>query len=230
MADYISIKNWSEDERPREKLVQKGANSLSHAELLAILINTGTKQKSAIDIAKEIMVNCNNNLLELGKMTLADIKMIKGIGEKKAITLMAALELGKRRQLEVALIKPKIVSSKDVFNILNPFFLDKTNEEFYVIFLNQAQLVLAVEPISKGGMTATVVDARVIFQRALQLVGTSKIILSHNHPSGNLTASEADKVLTKRLVDAGKIMDIQVLDHIIVAGNQYISFADDGMM
>lgn len=230
MNDFKSIKSWTAEDRPREKLVQKGPNALTNAELLAILLNTGTKQKSAIDIAKEIMSLGNDNLLELGKLTVNDIQKVKGIGEKKAITVIAALELGKRRQLASALEKPKISTSRDIFNLLNSYFLDKPIEEFYVVFLNQGHRVLGIELISKGGMTSTVVDIRIIFKRALEVAGTARLVLAHNHPSGNLSPSEADRVLTQRIKDAGKLLDINVLDHVILAENGYYSFADEGIL
>lgn len=230
MNDFKSIKSWTAEDRPREKLVQKGPNALTNAELLAILLNTGTKQKSAIDIAKEIMSLGNDNLLELGKLTVNDIQKVKGIGEKKAITVIAALELGKRRQLASALEKPKISTSRDIFNLLNSYFLDKPIEEFYVVFLNQGHRVLGIDLISKGGMTSTVVDIRIIFKRALEVAGTARLVLAHNHPSGNLSPSEADRVLTQRIKDAGKLLDINVLDHVILAENGYYSFADEGIL
>jgi DNA repair protein RadC len=230
MNDFKSIKSWIAEDRPREKLVQKGPSALTNAELLAILLNTGTTQKSAIDIAKEIMSLGNDNLLELGKLSVYDIQKIKGIGEKKAITVIAALELGKRRQLASALEKPKISTSRDIFNLLNSYFLDKAIEEFYVVFLNQGHRVLGIELISKGGMTSTVVDIRIIFKRALEVAGTARLVLAHNHPSGNLSPSEADRVLTQRIKDAGKLLDINVLDHVILAENGYYSFADEGIL
>ncbi len=230
MEEYKSIKKWTLEDRPREKMIQKGAEALSNSELLAILINTGTKQKSALDIAKEILSIGNDNLLELGKLTLNDIKKIKGIGEKKAITILTALELGKRRQLASALEKPKITTSKDIFNLLNSYFLDKSAEEFYVVYLNQAHRVLSIELISKGGMTSTVVDPRIIFKKALEITGTSRLVLAHNHPSGNLTPSEADKVLTQRIKEGGKVLELTLLDHVILAENAYFSFADEGIL
>ncbi len=230
MSDYKSIRQWSAEDRPREKMIQKGPDSLSHAELLAILLNTGTAQKSALDIARDLLFSAQDNLLELGKLSLADFRKIKGIGEKKAITLLAALELGKRRQLAAAMEKPKIGNSRDMFQLLNPYFLDKTTEEFYVVFLNQGHRVLGVENISRGGMTATVVDPRVVFRKALEMNGTSRVILAHNHPSGNLQPSEADKQLTQRILESGRLLEIKLLDHLILAENRYYSFADEGLL
>ncbi len=227
---FVSIKNWIEEDRPREKMARKGADALSNTELLAILINTGTTEKSAIDIAKDILALCDNNLVELSKLSLTDLKKTKGIGEKKAITLLAALELGKRRQLTDALVKPVVTSSRSAYEILSPYFVGKNVEIFYVIFLNQAQKVNAIEQISQGGMTATVADTRVIFRRALEIQGTARIIVAHNHPSGNLKPSDADKQLTSRIKDAGKYIDIQLIDHLIITDNSYFSFADEGYL
>lgn len=230
MEDFISIKNWAVDDRPIEKLISKGSEALTNAELLAILINTGTQNKSAIDIAKDILEKGNYNLLEISKLTLADLKKIKGIGEKKAVTLLAALELGKRRQLEQALERPKISRSKDSFDILVTFYLDVSVEQFYVLFLSNNNQVLSVEKMSEGGMTSTMVDIRIIFKRIFELNNVTKIVLAHNHPSGNLTPSEADKRLTQRMKEACILMDITLLDHIIVGHNNFLSFADDGIL
>jgi DNA repair protein radc len=230
MNNYVSIKNWSEEDRPREKFIAKGAEALTNAELLAILINTGTQNKSAIDIAKELLTQSDNNLLELGKCTLFDLKKIKGMGEKKAITLIAALELGKRRQVCDAKKTNKINSSKEAFDVLQPFFVDLTHESFMVIYLNNNNHIQAIDTISEGGMTATLVDVRIVLRKALELKNVTKMIVAHNHPSGNLNPSEADKQLTKKLSDAAKIMDINLLDHIIVTQTSYYSFADEGLL
>jgi DNA repair protein RadC len=224
------IKQWAHDERPREKLLQKGASALSNAELLAILINTGTREKSAIVIANEILQSSQHNLLELGKLSFKDLSNHKGIGPKKSITLLAAIELGKRRQLEVALERPKLGSSRDSFQVLSPYFLDKTSEEFYVLFLNAGNKLLTVEFISHGGLTATVVDTRIIFKKALELHGVTQIILAHNHPSGNLTPSDMDKRITQKVKEGGQLLDIHLLDHLIIAGNDYYSFCDNGLL
>jgi DNA repair protein RadC len=230
MQKFTSIKNWASEDRPREKLLQKGPESLSNAELLAILINTGTANKSAIDIAKDILEKSHQNLLELGRLSLTDIKHIKGIGEKKAVTLMASLELGKRRQLASALERPKILSSTDSFNLLSPYLLDKTVEEFYVIFMNAGNYLITIEPISNGGITATVVDARIIFKKALEYAGVTQLIVAHNHPSGNLIPSETDKRLTEKIKEGGKLLDIRLLDHLIIASNSFYSFSDNGLL
>ena len=230
MQKFTSIKNWASEDRTREKLLQKGPESLSNAELLAILINTGTANKSAIDIAKDILEKSHQNLLELGRLSLTDIKHIKGIGEKKAVTLMASLELGKRRQLASALERPKILSSTDSFNLLSPYLLDKTVEEFYVIFMNAGNYLITIEPISNGGITATVVDARIIFKKALEYAGVTQLIVAHNHPSGNLIPSETDKRLTEKIKEGGKLLDIRLLDHLIIASNSFYSFSDSGLL
>ena len=230
MQKFTSIKNWASEDRPREKLLQKGPESLSNAELLAILINTGTANKSAIDIAKDILEKSHQNLLELGRLSLTDIKHIKGIGEKKAVTLMASLELCKRRQLASALERPKILSSTDSFNLLSPYLLDKTVEEFYVIFMNAGNYLITIEPISNGGITATVVDARIIFKKALEYAGVTQLIVAHNHPSGNLIPSETDKRLTEKIKEGGKLLDIRLLDHLIIASNSFYSFSDNGLL
>ena len=230
MDDFKSIKNWAIDERPVEKLVSKGSDALTNAELLTILINTGTRNRSALDIAKDLLGKGNQSLLELSKLSLADFKKIKGIGEKKAVTIIAALELGKRRQLSQALERPSISNSKSAYEILVTYFLDIVVEQFYVIYLSNNNAVLSVEKMSEGGMTATMVDARVIFKRALEITGATKIVLAHNHPSGNLTPSQADKLLTQRMKEAGKFLEFELLDHVIVGHNQYFSFADEGLM
>ena len=230
MDDFKSIKNWAVDERPVEKLVAKGSDALTNAELLTILINTGSRNRSALDIAKDLLEKGNQSLLELSKLSLADFKKVKGIGEKKAVTIVAALEIGKRRQLSQALERPRISNSKSSYEILVTYFLDIVVEQFYVMYLSNNNAVLAVEKMSEGGMTATMVDARVIFKRALEINGATKIVLAHNHPSGNLTPSQDDKLLTQRMKEAGKFLEFELLDHVIVGHNQYFSSADEGLM
>ncbi len=230
MENFKSIKNWASEDRPREKMIEKGAAALSNAELLAILINTGTANRSALDIAREIMELNHQNLLELSKMTITDLKKIKGLGEKKALTLLTALEIGKRRQLSAALEKPQIKSSRDAFDVLASYYIGKTVEAFYVIYMLHNGKVISVENVSNGGITGTVVDCRIIFKRALELKSTTRIIISHNHPSGNLNPSEADKRLTEKMIQGGKLLDIEISDHIIVAGNTYYSFRDEGLI
>ncbi|MBU3677751.1 MAG: DNA repair protein RadC [Chitinophagaceae bacterium] len=230
MPTLHRINQWHEDERPREKLIKRGPDALSDAELLAILINTGTKDKTALDIAREIISSREFNLLELGKMTLSDLRTVHGMGEKKAVTLMSALEIGKRRQMALAVERAQINSSRQAFDILVPLFMDKTEEQFVVMYLNHANFLMAVERISTGGMTSTIADIRIIFKRALCGQSTSKIILAHNHPSGHLKPSEADKKLTERIRDGGKLLDIQLVDHLILADNRYYSFADEQIL
>jgi len=224
-----SIKNWAMDDRPREKLFSKGPSNLSNSELLAILINNGSKQKSALDLAKEILQLGNNNLNELGKLTLKEFQQIKGIGEAKAVTIAAALELGRRRQAAGAFEKPTIRTSSDIAIYLQAIIKDYSYEVFAVLFLNQANKINHFEIISKGGITGTVADPRVILKRALEEDATS-IILCHNHPSGNLRPSKSDELVTKNIKEAAKYIDIKVLDHIIVSEEGYFSFADEGMM
>lgn len=230
MEEFRSIKQWADDERPREKMMQKGVDTLSNAELLAILINTGTKQRSALDIARDLLEHSHQNLQELGKLGLYEFSRVKGIGEKKALTLIASLELGKRRQLASALERPQVTSSRDAYNLLCTYLEDKPREEFYTLFLNAANRLLGIERISLGGMTSTVVDCRIIFKKALALRGVTQIIVAHNHPSGNLSPSDADKRLTEKLREGGKLLDIKLLDHLIIAANRFYSFADEGIL
>jgi DNA repair protein RadC len=225
----VSIKNWAVDDRPREKLFTKGPLSLSDSELLAILINTGNKNKSAVELAKEVLSLGKNNLNELGKLSVNDLMKINGIGEAKAITLAAALELGRRRQASSSLIKFGIKSSNDIAEYLKITLKDYQLEVFAVVFLNRANKVNHFEIISKGGITGTVADPRVILKKALEEDATS-IVLCHNHPSGNLRPSKADEELTLKIKEAAKYFDIRVMDHIIVSEDGYYSFADEGML
>ena len=224
-----SIKNWAIDDRPREKLFTKGATVLSDSELLAILINTGSKNKSAVELAKEVLLLGKNNLNELGKLSVNDLMAIKGIGEAKAITLAAALELGRRRQASASLVKSSIKSSNDIAEYLKATLKDYAYEIFAVIFLNRANKINHFEIISKGGITGTVADPRVILKKALEHDATA-IVLCHNHPSGNLKPSKADEDLTLKIKEAAKYFDIRVMDHIIVSEDGYYSFADEGIL
>ena len=224
-----SIKNWAADDRPREKLLSKGAEVLSNSELIAILINNGSKDKSAVDLAKEVLKLGSDNLSELGKLTLKDFQKIKGIGIAKAITIAAALELGRRRQASVTLQKTTVHSSNDIAEYLKTILKDFTYEVFAVLFLNRANKINHFEIISRGGITGTVADPRVILKKALQQEATS-IVLSHNHPSGSLQPSRADEALTQKIKEAAKYFDIKVLDHIIVSDEGYYSFADEGLL
>lgn len=228
-ADYLNIKSWAAEDRPREKLVLKGKASLSDAELIAILLGTGASKLSAVDLAKKILQAVNNDLNELARLTMKDLMKIKGIGEAKAITVISALELGRRRKDFLAEEKPKIGGSSDVFELLKADLLDIPHEAFWIVLLNRANRVIRKQQVSQGGVAGTVADPKIIFKMAIEELA-SGIILAHNHPSGNLSASQADMALTKKLKESGKLLDIQVLDHIIIAGKKYFSFADEGLM
>ncbi|TRO65710.1 RadC family protein [Christiangramia sabulilitoris] len=227
--NFLSIRKWAEDDRPREKLLQKGKLSLSDSELIAILLGSGSKNESAVELAKRILSSTNNNLSDLGKLSISQLCTFKGIGPAKAVSIAAALELGRRRRLEEALEQKKISSSNSVFEIMQPIIGELGHEEFWIIYLNNSNKVIEKFQISKGGITGTLVDVRITLKKALE-VGAVSIILAHNHPSGNLKASEADKQLTNKLKTAAESLDIKVLDHIIVTEKSYLSFADEGML
>ncbi len=229
MNDNKSIKNWSEDERPREKLLQKGATSLSDSELLGILIASGNRERSAIDLAKDVLALAGNNLRELGRLSVTELQKIKGIGEAKAITIAAAMELGRRRQMSEGLDRATITQSKEAIPIIMPLLQDLNYEVFCVLYLNHSGKLLRHELLSSGGLTATVADVRIILKNAL-LYNASRLIIAHNHPSGNRTPSQADISLTRQVKQAAALMDITLLDHIIIAGHSYVSLADDGLM
>ena len=233
MDDYedkhFSIKHWSEDDKPREKLMLKGKVALSDAELLAILIGSGSRNESAVTLCKRILASNENNLNQLGKQSIQQLLQFKGIGEAKAITIIAALELGKRRRLEEAKQFTQIKSSNDVFEHMQPLIGDLSNEEFWVLLLNNSNKIIQKIQLSKGGLTATLVDIRLLFKQALEHFATA-IILVHNHPSGQLKPSEADKNITRKIADAGNVLEIKLLDHIIVTEHEYFSFADDGIL
>jgi len=224
------IKDWAEDDRPREKLMLKGVQALSDSELLAILINNGTVQKSAVALAKELLVACNNNLNRLGSLSYQQIVQfkIKGLGPAKAVTIAAALELGIRRDSEEKVVQ-KITSSKDIAAYLQSLLQYKDHEVFVVVFLNNANKIIHHEEISKGGITGTVADPKLIMKQALMYNAVS-IILCHNHPSGNLKPSRADELITQKIVQAASYLDIKVQDHIIVSHEGYYSFADEGIL
>jgi DNA repair protein RadC len=226
---FLNIKEWAAEDRPREKLLLKGKSALSDAELIAILLGTGTTTQSAVDLAKSVLQNAGNNLHDLARLSIKDLIKVKGIGEAKAITIIAALELGRRRRELEADEKPKIGSSKDAYDVLKSTMLDLPHEEFWVLLLNRANRVVKKNQISQGGVAGTVADPKIIFKMALEELA-SGIILAHNHPSGNLNASQADIDLTKKLKEAGKLLEIQVLDHLIIAGQKYFSFADEGLL
>lgn len=224
-----SIKKWSINDRPREKLLHKSASALSDSELLAILISNGTREKSALDLAREILSLGKNNLHELGKVSIKELMKIKGIGEAKAITVVAALEIGRRRQDSIILQKAVIKQSSDIAIYLQNQFKDLPYEVFAVLFLNQANRINHFEIISQGGITGTVADPRVILKKALEEEAVN-IILCHNHPSGSLVPSRADEELTKKIKQAALFLDIKVIDHIIVSEQGYFSFADEGIL
>jgi len=225
----ISIKDWAEDDQPREKLVKKGANVLSDAELIAILIRVGTKGETAVDLAKRILASVDNDLNELAKRGAKELMKFDGVKLAKAVTIVAALELGRRRQTTDIKQRPKIQSSSDAYHIIAPILMDLPHEEFWILLLNRANLVLDRIQLSQGGTSGTVVDAKMVFRAALE-GQASGIILVHNHPSGSLRPSQHDIDLTKKLRDAGKTLDINVMDHLIVTDRGYYSFADEGMM
>lgn len=225
---YTPINQWAEDDRPREKFLLKGKSSLSDSELLAILIGSGSRNESAVQLCQRILASSQNNLNLLGKLSIQQLMNFKGIGEAKAISIAAALELGRRRREEEVIELKKITSSKAVFDIMQPLIGELPHEEFWVLFLNNSNKVIYKTQISKGGITGTVVDIRIVFKLALEHNATS-IILSHNHPSGKLQASEADIQITKKIKEAGKNLDIQVLDHVIITEKSYFSFVDEGI-
>jgi DNA repair protein RadC len=224
-----SIKEWAKDDRPREKLLSKGAENLSNSELLAILIHNGTRDKTAVDLAKEILKLGKDNLNELGKITVKELMKIKGIGEAKAITIAAALELGRRRQGSASLERTVVTTSRDIAGYLQSMLKDYRHEVFAVIFLNRANKIKHFEIVSEGGITGTVADPRVILKKALDEDAVS-LVLCHNHPSGSLKPSRADEELTAKIKEAAKYFDIRVMDHIIVSESGYYSFADEGIL
>ena len=229
MEQHLPIHAWAEEDRPREKLMLKGKHTLSNAELISILIGTGNAGESAVDLARRILSQVNNNLADLGKMNLAELKKFKGIGEAKAIAIIAAIELGRRRKDARGPKQEKVTSSREAVELMQPLLGDLLHEEFWVIFLNRANCIIGKQQISIGGMSGTVADPRLIFKAALDYKAVS-IILSHNHPSGNNQPSAADIQLTKNISEAGKVLEINVLDHIIVTQHGFYSFADEGLI
>ena len=229
MQNSLNIKNWAKDDRPREKLMLKGINSLSNAELIAILIGSGNKKETAVELAKNILLDMDNDLNELGKQNISDLMKFNGIGEAKAISIIAALELGKRRNISEIINKKKISSVKDSFNYFSPLLRDIPHEEFWILLLNHSQKIISSHKISQGGIAVASVDIRIIMKLAIEK-SASKIILSHNHPSGNKKPSKADILLTENIYKAGKIMNFEILDHIIIAEDKYYSFADQGVV
>ncbi len=221
----LSIKQWSSDDKPREKMLQKGSMALSNAELVAILIRSGSTEESAVALAKRILASVNHQLSELGKLSVPQLKEFKGIGTAKAVAIAAALELGRRRRGEEAAQVNRIGSSREVFEMLQPLIGELPHEEFWILYLNNANKVIHSSLLSKGGITGTLVDVRLVMKQALAL-GAVAIILAHNHPSGTLLPSEADKRITSRLKAAGDTLDVKILDHVIITERDYYSFAD----
>ena len=225
----FSIKNWNEDDRPREKLLSKGRAALSDSELIAILIGSGSREESAVALSKRILGSVGNKLDKLGKLSIKELMAFKGIGEAKAVSIAAAMELGKRRGAEEGVKLNKITSSKSVFKLLQPLLGELTHEEFWILYLNNSNKILQKLQLSKGGITGTLVDVRIVYKTALQL-GAVGIILVHNHPSGTLVPSGSDKNVTRKLKVAGESLDIKVLDHVIITEKAYFSFADAGIL
>lgn len=225
----FSIKHWSDGDKPREKLMHKGRAALSDAELIAILIGSGSRSESAVELSKRILATTENSLNELGKLSIKQLMVFKGIGEAKAVSIAAALEIGRRRRTEDAKQVAKITSSKSAFEVLQPIIGDLAHEEFWVLYLNNANKVLYKSQLSKGGITGTLVDVRMVMKQALEL-GAVGIILAHNHPSGTLKPSNADKGITKKIQEGGTTLDIKVLDHLIVTQKDYFSFADNHLL
>ena len=227
--ENLSLKQWADEDRPREKLLLKGKHVLTDAELIAILISSGNAEETAVELSKRVLSTMENNLNELGKQSVHDLMKFKGIGEAKAISIIAAMELGRRRKPEDKIKREQIITSKDAVDIFQPLLGDKSHEEFWILFLNRANVVTGKQAVSSGGMTGTVVDPKMVFKAALDAKAVG-IILCHNHPSGNVKPSQQDIDLTKKLSAAGKLMEIAVLDHLIVAQSSYYSFADEGLM
>lgn len=226
---FLTIKQWKEDDRPREKMLGKGKASLSDAELIAIIIGTGNREESAVALSKRILSQFDHNLNALATMSIDDLMTFRGIGKSKAVSILTAMELGKRRSMELAREKKKVNSSATAFEIMQPFIGDLLHEEFWILFLNNANNLLDKSQLSKGGIHATLVDVRLIFKKAIS-TGATSIILCHNHPSGNLIPSHSDIQLTKKIIKGGELLDIKVLDHIIVSQHAYFSFADENRM
>ncbi len=228
-APNFTIKQWAEEDKPREKLLLKGKSALSDAELIAILIGSGTTTMSAVDLSKLILSEVGNSLHELARLQVKDLQKFKGIGEAKAITIVSALELGRRRGLLEKPIKVKISTSEGAYQHMRPFLLDLDHEEFWIILLDRANQVIRTESISSGGVAGTYVDSRIIFKAALAHLASS-VILVHNHPSGQLKPSQQDIQLTKKLAEAGRTLDIPIIDHLIFTDHSFFSFADESMI
>ncbi len=229
MDSHLPIKAWAEEDRPREKLLLKGKHSLTDAELIAILIGTGNSGETAVDLARKILSGNSNDLSFLGKMNVQELQKYKGIGQAKAVTIVAAMELGRRRKESKEVKREKLTNSVEAVNLMQPLLGDLMHEEFWIIFLNRANGIIGKKQISVGGMSGTVADPRMIFKAALDQKAVS-IILCHNHPSGNNQPSAADVQLTKNISEGGKVLEITVLDHIIVTQHGFYSFADEGLI
>jgi len=225
----LKITDWAVEDRPREKLIRKGISTLSDAELLAILISSGTRKKSAVDLGRELLSSVSNNLNSLGKLSISDLLKFRGIGPARAVTISAALELGRRRNIAELPDAGQIRCSKDAADIFKPLLSDLHHEEFWILFLNRSNRVIDRMKLSQGGISGTVTDVRIIMKKAVEFLA-SAIIVCHNHPSGNLNPSDADSKITGKIKEAGSIMDIQLLDHIIISGKDYYSFADNGLI
>lgn len=226
---FLAIKDWAKEDRPREKMMLKGTQALSDAELLAILIATGSGKKSALDLARSVLQLGNNNLDHLSKLQIKDLMKVKGIGNAKAITIAASLELGRRRKQLMPEEKLSIHSSQNLYDFIGPELMDLPHEEFWIVLTNRANKVIKKEKISSGGVAGTFVDPKLVFKKCLDELA-SGVFLVHNHPSGNSEPSVSDRDLTQRLVEGGRILEIKVLDHLIIAHKKYFSFADEGLL
>jgi DNA repair protein RadC len=225
----LKITDWAVEDRPREKMIQYGTSTLSDAELLGILISSGTKEKSAVDLGRELLARVNNNLTSLGKLTISDLTKIHGIGNARAVTIAAALELGRRRKLAEIPDVVQIKCSKDVADIFQPILSDLLHEEFWILYLNRSNRVISRMKLSQGGISGTVTDVRMVMKKAIETLA-SGIVVCHNHPSGNLNPSESDSRITQKIKEAGNLLDIQLLDHLIISDKDYYSFADNGLI
>lgn len=225
----LSIRDWSDDDKPREKFISKGKSYLSDAELLAILIGSGNRDESAVGLSQRILSSVENNLNKLGKINVSQLMKFKGVGTAKAVTIAAALELGRRRREENEPQPVKIVSSKSVFELMQPIIGDLAHEEFWILYLNNSNKIIHKEQLSKGGITGTLVDVRLVLKKAIEVSATG-LILSHNHPSGTLKPSQADKDITQKMKHASQSLDIKVLDHLIITEKAYFSFADEAIL
>ena len=225
----MSIKFLAEDDRPREKFLLKGKNALSDAELLAIIMGSGNREDSAVELGRKILGSVENNWHNLSLLSLSDLMKFKGVGEAKAISIAAALEIGHRRAAQEVPEKIQIRESKDIYKVLQPYLSDLQTEEFWAVFLNQNNRIVGKARLSAGGINQSVVDVRILFKTALEHLSTA-IAIAHNHPSGNLKPSQEDLRITKQIADAGKILNIQLLDHLIISQNAYFSFADENLL